>query len=209
MLIITNQLTVRVGREGSLSGSGETEEEGDITLLSTDVGRGMERKLAELDGLKVVHDGENTLLHLAGVLGTKDDHFHALEVDFDGRGGAHTLRESVGGELSGIVDDEVGFTKLEELLCGWSDQHVVLRPTLVYGSHRRNHGPNQTYHEKRVISPSANNTDLDPVLGVPLLVGEVSALPTSRVLTKCIPQQNHRRRRRFPWCSGNRWHAHG
>ena len=30
----------------------------------------------------------------------------------------------------------------------------------------------QTYHEKRVISPSANDTDLDPVLGVPLSMEE-------------------------------------
>jgi hypothetical protein len=51
VLIITNQLTVRVGREGGLSSSGETEEESDITLLNTDIGRGVERELTELDGL--------------------------------------------------------------------------------------------------------------------------------------------------------------
>ena len=126
MLIIANQLTVGVRREGGLSGSGETEEESDITMLGTDVGRGVEGELTELDGLKVVHDREDTLLHLSRVLGAEDDHFHTLEVDLDRGGRAHTLGESVGRELSGIVDDEVWFTKVAELLFGWSDQHIVL-----------------------------------------------------------------------------------
>ena len=33
----------------------------------------MEGELAKLDGLEVMHDQEDTLLHLVGVLGTKDD----------------------------------------------------------------------------------------------------------------------------------------
>jgi hypothetical protein len=65
-------------------------------------------------------------LHLSCVLGTEDDHFHALEVDLDRCGGAHALGESVGGELTGIVDDEVRFTEVAEFLLGRSDQHVVL-----------------------------------------------------------------------------------
>ena len=32
----------------------------------------------------------------------------------------------------------------------------------------------RTHHKKRVISSSANNADLDPVLGVPLLAKRVS-----------------------------------
>ena len=126
MLIITDQLTVGVCREGSLSGSRETEEEGDITLLGTDVGRRMERELAELDGLKIMHDGKDALLHLSCVFSTEDNHLHALEVDLDRSGRAHTLSESVGGELAGIVDDEVWFSKVAELLLSRSDQHVVL-----------------------------------------------------------------------------------
>lgn len=121
MLIITDKFTVGVSRESGLSGSRETEEESDITLLGADVGRGVERELTEFDGLEVVHDGEDTFLHLSCVLGAKNDHFHALEVDLDRGGGAHTLGESVGGELTGIVDDEVWFTELAELLLGRSD----------------------------------------------------------------------------------------
>lgn len=72
------------------------------------------------------HHREDTLLHLTRIFGTKDHHFHTLEVDFDGGSGAHALGETVGRELSGIVNDEVGLAKLGELLFGGSDKHVVL-----------------------------------------------------------------------------------
>ena len=72
------------------------------------------------------HDGEDALLHLAGVLCAEDDHLHALEVDLDAGRRAHALREAVGGELAGVVDDEVGLAKVCELLFGGSDKHVVL-----------------------------------------------------------------------------------
>ena len=126
MLIISDQFAVGVSRESGLSSSGETEEESDIALLGTDVGGGVERELTKLDGLEVVHDGEDTFLHLSCVLGTKDDHFHALEVDLNRSGGAHTLGESICRELAGIVDDEVWLAEVEELLFSRSDQHVVL-----------------------------------------------------------------------------------
>ena len=86
----------------------------------------MERELTELDGLEVVHNGEDALLHLSCVLGTEDNHFHALEIDLDRGGRAHPLGESVGRELTGIVDDEIRFAEVAELLLGRSDQHVVL-----------------------------------------------------------------------------------
>jgi len=73
-----------------------------------------------------VHDREDTLLHLSCVFGTEDDHFHSLEIDLDGGSGCHTGSESIGGELTGIVNDEIGFTKVGEFLSSGSDQHVVL-----------------------------------------------------------------------------------
>lgn len=86
----------------------------------------MEGELAELDGLEVVHDGENTLLHLTGVLSTEDDHFHPLEVDSDGSGGSHASCESVGRELTSVVDDEIRLAEVFEFLRSWSNEHVVL-----------------------------------------------------------------------------------
>ena len=86
----------------------------------------MERELAKPHGLEVVHHAEDALLHLAGVLGAEDDHLHALEVDLDRGGGRHAGREAVRGELAGVVDDEVGFAEVDELLGCGTDEHVVL-----------------------------------------------------------------------------------
>lgn len=73
------------------------------------------------------HDAENTLLHLAGVFRTKDDHLHALKVDLDRGGAGHAGGETVGGELAGVVDDEIGLAPVGEFLLGRADKHVVLR----------------------------------------------------------------------------------
>ena len=80
----------------------------------------------KINGDDAYHDGEDTLLHLTGVLSAEDDHLHTLEVDLDGGRGGHALGETVGGELAGVVDDEVGFTEIRELLLVRSDKHVVL-----------------------------------------------------------------------------------
>lgn len=53
VLVVTDESTARVGREGGLSSSGETEEEGDVAV-GTLVCRRVEREVAKLDGLEVV-----------------------------------------------------------------------------------------------------------------------------------------------------------
>ena len=53
VLVVADELPSGVCGEGRLARTGETEEEGDIAVLA-DVGRRMERELAELDGLEVV-----------------------------------------------------------------------------------------------------------------------------------------------------------
>lgn len=73
-----------------------------------------------------MHNAEHTLLHFASVLGTEDDHLHALEVDLHRRRRRHALSETVGGELTGIVNDEVGLSKVGEFLLRGTDKHVML-----------------------------------------------------------------------------------
>ena len=75
----------------------------------------------------VYHNREYTLLHLTGVLRSEDNHLHTLEVDLNGSCRRHALGESVRGELTGVVDDKVRFTKVGELLLGRTDEHVVLQ----------------------------------------------------------------------------------
>ncbi len=80
-------------------------------------------------GVGTYHHGEDTLLHLTGVLSAEDDHLHPLEVDLDGGGRGHALREAVRRELARIVDDEIRVAEVLELLLRWADEHVVLDKT--------------------------------------------------------------------------------
>lgn len=147
VLVVTDQLTVRVGRQGGLTSTGQTEEQGDVTLLSSLVTRRVQGQDLVLDWHQVEHNSEDTLLHLTGVLSTQDDHLHSLEVNLDGSGGGHTLGVDVGRELASVVDGEVWLTEVLELLGGWSDQHVG--------------------HEQSVVGSGTHNSDLDSVSWVP------------------------------------------
>jgi hypothetical protein len=99
-----------------------------------------------LDRHLVVENGEDTLLHLTSVLGTKDDHLLVGEVDGNGGGGGHTLGEAVGGERASVVDDIVGVEVVELLTLG-ADQHVA--------------------HEESVVGASADNANADAVALIP------------------------------------------
>ncbi len=146
MLVVSDEKTVRVSRQSGLASSRKTEEESDVAFVLSNIGGGMKGKLAELDGLEVMletrvirnrhyylpyaavayHDGEDALLHLAGVFSTEDDHLHALEVDLNRCGRAHSLGETIGRELTSVVDDELGLAKVSELFFGRTDEHVML-----------------------------------------------------------------------------------
>lgn len=145
VLVITDEGTLRVGGKSSLSGTGETEEDGDITILTL-VSRRVKGEDVVLDRHLVEEHGEDTLLHLTGVLGSEDNHLLLGKVDGDGSGTGHTLSPSVGWERTGVVDDIVGVEVLE-LGPRWSDEHVA--------------------HEEGMVGTSANNTNVDAVAGVP------------------------------------------
>jgi hypothetical protein len=72
------------------------------------------------------HDTKDTFFHLTRVFSTKDDHLHTLKVDFDRGGGRHAFGETVGRELSSIVDNEIGLSKVCELFFGGTNKHVIL-----------------------------------------------------------------------------------
>lgn len=145
VLVVTNQLALGVSGQGGLASTGQTEEDGNIAILTL-VGRGVESQDVVLDGHLVVENGEDTLLHLTGVLGTKDNHLLVGEVDSHGGGGGHTLSEAVGRERTSVVDDIVGVEVLE-FLTAWADQHVA--------------------HEESVVSTSADNANADAVALIP------------------------------------------
>ena len=72
--------------------------------------------------------------------------------------------------MTGVVDDKVGLAKVLELLGAGSDQHVVLQDdagisTMSGGIGRG--GARWTHHEQGVVGSRGDDSDLDPVLGVP------------------------------------------
>jgi len=145
VLVVADQTTLGVGRESGLAGSRQTEEDGDIAVGAL-VGRGVEGQDVVLDGHLVEQDGEDTLLHLTGVLGAEDDHLLLGEVDGHRGGRGHALGEAVGRERAGVVDDIVGVEVLQ-LLARGADEHVA--------------------HEQGMVGTGADDTDADAVSLVP------------------------------------------
>ena len=156
MLVVADQLALRVGRQRGLAGAGETEEEGHVAVLAF-VGGRVQGEDVVLDGHLVEEHGEDTLLHLAGVLGAEDDHLLVGEVDGDRRGRGHADGVAVGREGAGVVDDIVGVEVLE-LLAAWADEHVA--------------------HEEGMVSAGADDANANAVALVPagVSINDVDAI---------------------------------
>ena len=124
MLVVTDELTLRVGRKRGLAGTRQTEEDGRLALL-VGVGRAVHRSDA-LERQQVVHVGEHTLLHLAAVPGV-DNHLHLLgEVEDNGRLRVQTqLLEVLHLGLRGVEHHEVGLAVLLQLGVRRTDEHVL------------------------------------------------------------------------------------
>jgi hypothetical protein len=97
------------------------------------------------------------LLHLAGVLSSKNNHLLIGKVDGDGCSRGHTASIPVGRESAAIVDHIVRMEVLQ-LLSRRADQHVA--------------------HEQSMVRAGAHDTDADPVALVPSCeaVDDVDAL---------------------------------
>ena len=67
-------------------------------------------------GHEVVHQGEETLLHFAGILSAEDDHLIAVQIHIDGSERGHVLAETVHGEVASIVNGEERLAEVVELL---------------------------------------------------------------------------------------------
>lgn len=145
MLVVTNQGTVWISRQSGLASAGKTEENGNITVLAL-VGRGVKGEDVVLDRHLVEENGEDTLLHFTGILGTQDNHLLLGEVDCDGGTRGHTLSVSVGWERTSIVDGVIGL-EVNELFPWWADEHVA--------------------HEESMVGTSADDSDSDSVLLIP------------------------------------------
>ncbi len=122
MLVVADQLAVRVSGQGGLAGAGQTEEYSGIAV-SADVCGAVHREYALLRQ-DVVHNGEDRLLDLAGVTGAYDENELLLVVDDDASlgTGAVALRNALEARCR---DDGEVLREVLELLCGRTAQQLM------------------------------------------------------------------------------------
>src|SRR5690606_26395025 len=81
VLVVTDQVTLRVGGEGGLAGAGQTEEQGNITVFAN-VGGAVHRQHVFFRQQEVLH-GEHGLLHFTGVTHAGDQHLALGKLEND------------------------------------------------------------------------------------------------------------------------------
>ena len=113
MLVVSNQVTLRIGTQVVLPWAREAEEDRHVVVLA-DVSRSVQGqsslswwqlRLGIMD-IHIVHHSEHALLHLAGVLHATDDHLLVLEGHSDGSRRGHALCLPVAWEDPNIEDEE-------------------------------------------------------------------------------------------------------
>ena len=122
VLIIADQLTMRIGRQGGFPGPGEAEEQRHVPCFAT-VGRAVHRRDAFLRQ-QVVHDREQPFLHFAAVPGTADELNTLAEIKGDKVLGVHPLRLPVGIGAARAVEHHEVWRKAGQLVGAWHDEHV-------------------------------------------------------------------------------------
>ena len=143
VLVVADQVSRGVGRQGRLAGSREAEEDRDVVCLA-DVRRAVHREDA-LERQSVVHQREDRLLDLAGVERAADQHLGARRVEDDERAAPGAVRLGVGLEPRSVEDERVRF-EIAQLVLGRVDEH---RPG-----------------EEGMVGVVGDDPDRDPVLRV-------------------------------------------
>ena len=144
MLVVADQATVRITRERRLAGARQPEEERGVAALA-DVGRAVHRQHALLRQ-RVVEDGKDRLLDLAGIARAANQHHFPAEMHEDEHVGPRAVARGVSLEIRRVDDGE-----LREVLGAPSG--VVLREEHVPG-------------EQVVPGEFVDDSDREPVRGV-------------------------------------------
>ena len=174
VLVVADQLALRVGRKRGLAGSRQTEEDSRLAF-GVGVGRAVHRSHA-LERKQVVHVGEHALLHLAAVPRVDDD-LHLLgEVEDDGRLRVQTeflVVLDLG--LRCVEHDEIGLAVILQFGVGRTDEHVLNEVRLP--SHLHDEADLQT----RVLVGAAESIDDVKLLARQLLRSDLLQLFPSRL----------------------------
>jgi len=169
VLVVADELTLGIGREGRLARTRQTEEDRRLALL-VGVGRAVHRSDA-LQRQQVVHIGEHALLHLTAVPRV-EDYLHLLrEVEDHGRLRVQTqLLVVLHLRLRSVEHHEVGFAVLLQLGVGRTDEHVLHEVCLPGHLH------DEADLQARVLVGAAEGIDHVELLARKLLAGELLQL---------------------------------
>lgn len=148
VLIITNQSSLRISTESSLTSTRQAEQESGVSTLAF-IGTSMHAECAFLRHV-VVHNTEKTFLHLSSVLGSKNTEFFFFEIDSYRCLGSNLLSGGVCIELSSIQNCEVDVRggKIFLELIKWSSDHHL-------------------FHKQSMIRPCSNNSAPEPIVLIP------------------------------------------
>ena len=168
VLVVTDELTLRVGGKGGLAGSGETEEDSGVLAVHVGVG-GAVHGCDALEWKEVVHHGEHTLLHLAAVPGVEDDLLFGGYVEEDcGLGAEAELLVVLNLGLGCVVYNEIWLLVHLGLVLR-TDEHVGDEMCLPCDFH------DETDLHAGVLVGSAESVDNVELLAGELLLGELLA----------------------------------
>ena len=122
VLVVTDELSSRIGGESCLSCSGETEEYSCLMGLRIHVGRAVHREYILLNRHQIVHYGEYGFLDLSGILGTGNQYHLVLEVDNDSCLGICPVYSRIAGKARSCNDGKIRCAVIFQLLSCRSDQ---------------------------------------------------------------------------------------
>ena len=125
VLVVADQLTLRVSRQGSLTCTGQTEEDGSVSAFHVGVGRAVHGSDAA-QRVQVVHDREDTLLHFTAVPSVQDNLFVGLQVEYSSCLRVQTqFLVVVNLSLGSVERYEIGFAVVGQFFFCRTDEHVL------------------------------------------------------------------------------------
>ena len=171
VLVVSDQKTLRIGRKGCLSGTGQPEEHSGVLSVQVCVGRAV-HGCNTLQRHKVVHHGEHTFFHFSAVPGVDDYLLFRRHIEHDCRLGIQSQFFIIGYLCLGrVVNNEIRL-KVLLLLCGRLDEHVADKMCLPCNFHNK---PDS--HSGILIGTAESIHDIEFFVGELFLCDLLDCLP--------------------------------
>ena len=125
VLIIPDQLPRRVGRQGRLSGSGQSEEHRRLPVLRIHIGRAVHRQHVVFHRQHVIHDRKYGFLNLSRIAGSGNDDEMGLVIDDNRRFRMNAVLLRIAFEPRHRQDGEIRLAVFLQLFLRRTNQQVV------------------------------------------------------------------------------------